>query len=129
MDWTEILSTVFELLIFPVITIAAGYLVSWIKVKKEELKAKTENETTKKYIDMLDKTISECVLATSQTYVDSLKKAGSFDGEAQKQALKQTFDNVMGILTDEAKSYLSAAVTDLDTYVTNKIEAEVKITK
>ena len=129
MDWAEILKQIFELLIFPVITIAAGYFVSWLKVKKEELKAKTANETTKKYIDMLDKTISECVLATTQTYVDSLKKAGNFDGEAQKQALKLTFDNVMGILTDDAKKYLSSAVTDLNAYVTNKIEAEVKITK
>ena len=129
MDWLEILSKVFEVIVLPAITVAAGYFITWLKAKKEELAAKAKNDTTKKYLDMLDKTISECVLATSQTYVDSLKAAGSFDGEAQKQAFQQTFDAVMGILTADAKEYLNEAVTDLSAYITTKIEAEVKTNK
>jgi hypothetical protein len=78
---------------------------------------------------MLDKTISECVLATSQTYVESLKKAGTFDGEAQKQAFKLTYDAVMDILTDDAKEILGEAVTDLGAYVSTKIEAAVNTNK
>lgn len=129
MDWLDILGKVFELLILPAITVAAGYFVTWLKAKKEELKAKLKNETANKYIYMLDKTISECVLATSQTYVDSLKKAGSFDAEAQKQAFKLTYDAVMGILTDDAKEILGEAVTDLGAYVSTKIEAAVNTNK
>jgi hypothetical protein len=129
MDWLDILGKVFELLILPAITVAAGYFVTWLKAKKDELKAKLKNETANKYIDMLDKTISECVLATSQTYVESLKKAGTFDGEAQKQAFKLTYDAVMDILTDDAKEILGEAVTDLGAYVSTKIEAAVNTNK
>ncbi len=78
---------------------------------------------------MLDRTISECVVATTQTYVDALKKEGKFDGEAQKVAFQKTFDAVIGILTDDAKEYLGEAVSDLNAYITNKIEANVKYSK
>lgn len=129
MDWLNILGQIFEILVFPVLIAAAGYFVSWLSVKKNELKAKTKNETAAKYLDMLDKTISECVLSTTQTYVDALKKEGKFDAEAQKHAFQLTFDAVMAILTDDAKEYLSEATNDLTTYIGSKIEANVKVNK
>lgn len=129
MDWLEILEKIFEILILPAITIAAGYFVSWLKIKKQELLEKAKNETQRKYIDMLDRTISECVVATTQTYVDTLKKEGKFDGEAQKVAFQKTFDAVMGVLTDDAKTYLTEVTSDLTAYITNKIEANVKYSK
>lgn len=129
MDWLNILGQVFEVLVFPALIAAAGYFVSWIHAKKEELKAKTKNETTNKYIDMLDRTITECVMATTQTYVDTLKKEGKFDGEAQKVAFGKTFEAVLAVLTDDAKEYLGEAVGDLTAYITNKIEANVKSSK
>jgi hypothetical protein len=35
---------------------------------------------------MLNRTITECVIATNQTYVETLKQQGKFDEEAQKIA-------------------------------------------
>ena len=35
---------------------------------------------------MLSETITKCVVATNQTYVETLKKQGKFDKEAQKIA-------------------------------------------
>jgi hypothetical protein len=128
-DWLNILGQVFEIIVFPALSAAALYFITWIKAKKDELKAKTDNETSKKYLDMLDKTITECVLATNQTYVGSLKAAGTFDAEAQKKAFQQTFDAVMGILTADAQKYLNESVNDLGAYITTKIEAEIIATK
>jgi hypothetical protein len=129
MDWLEILGQVFEVLVFPAIIAAAGYFITWINAKKQELLKKAKTETEAKYIEMLDKTITDCVLATSQTYVDALKKEGKFDAEAQKKAFQQTFDAVMSILTDEAQIYLSEITKDLSKYITNKIEATIIETK
>jgi hypothetical protein len=129
MDWLEILGQVFEVLVFPAIIAAAGYFITWINAKKQELLKKVKTETEAKYIEMLDKTITDCVLATSQTYVDALKKEGKFDAEAQKKAFQQTFDAVMSILTDEAQIYLSEITKDLSKYITNKIEATIIETK
>ena len=78
---------------------------------------------------MLDKTITECVIATNQTYVETLKKEGKFDAEAQKKAFEETKNAVLTILSEDAKKYLSNAIGDLQVYMTKKIEAEVKLNK
>jgi hypothetical protein len=129
MDWLEIVGTIFEIAIFPAISAAAIYFITWINAKKQELLKKTKNETAAKYIEMLDKTITDCVVATSQTYVETLKKEGRFDEAAQKAAFQKTFDAVMAVLTDDAQTYLSEVTKDLTAYITNKIEATVKVTK
>ena len=78
---------------------------------------------------MLSNTICECVIATNQTYVDSLKAQGKFDIEAQKKAFEMTYNSVINILTDDAKLYLTNIYGDLNTYITNMIEAEVNKNK
>ena len=129
MDWANVLEQIFELVVYPVLSIAGIYLTYLISVKIKELKQKTKYETARKYLDMLNDTISSAVLATTQTYVDSLKKQGKFDAEAQKIAFKQTYDAVMKVLTTDAIKYITESVGDLETYVTNKIEADVKLSK
>ena len=128
-NWLEILGQVFEIIVFPVLSAAAVYFITWLKAKKQELQQKIKNDTAKKYMDMLEKTITDCVMATNQTYVDALKKEGSFDAEAQKKAFQLTFDAVMAVLTDDAKDYLGEAVKDLTAYITTEIEAKVKAVK
>ena len=129
MDWMDVLRNIFELIIYPVLSIGGIYLTYLISVKIKELKQKTNDETAKKYLDMLNETIAAAVLATTQTYVEALKKQGKFDEEAQKAAFKQTYEAVMKVLTTEAMKYITSSVGDLETYVTNQIEAQVKLTK
>lgn len=128
-DWLEILYKVFEVAIIPLLGAATLYLITLIDAKKKEIKDKAKSETAKKYIEMLDDTIINCVIATNQTYVEALKKAGSFDAEAQKKAFQLTYDAVMNILTDDAQKYLNEAIKDLNAYITNKIESGVVAAK
>lgn len=125
MDWLEIVGKIFEVAIFPAIGAGVAYFIAWIRAKKLELEKKAKNEMTKEYLDRLEKTIIECVLATKQTYVEALKKEGNFGVEAQKTAFQRTYDAVVAIITDDAQKYLTDAVKDLETYITNKIEAQV----
>lgn len=125
----EMLQKIFEVCIFPLLGILTGYLILFINKKSKELQAQTDNELYKKYINMLEQTIVNCVIATNQTYVDALKEQGAFDAEAQKEAFKRTYDQVMTILNDDAKVYLEAAVGDLNAYITSMIEAQVNIYK
>lgn len=124
-NWLDLLYKLFDIAIIPILAAATMYVVSLIKAKKEEVLEKTKNERIKKYINMLDTTITDCVLATNQTYVKAIKEKGTFDAEAQKHAFQLTYDTVMAILTDDAKEYLTEATNDLNTYITNKIEAQV----
>ena len=129
MNWTEILQQIFELCIIPLLGILTGCLIKAIKNKTNELSAKSKNALTEKYINMLSQTITDCVIATNQTYVDSLKKQNIFDHEAQKEAFNRTYQSVMSILSEEAKKYLTEAYGDLSAYITAKIESEVNSTK
>ena len=129
MDWMSVLANIFELVVFPLLAIGTVYLINLIKIKIQELKQKKNDDLYHKYLGMLEDTIISCVLATTQTYVDGLKKQGKFDAEAQKTAFEMTYKNVMAILTDDAKEYLQSAIGDLQVFVNNKIEAEVLATK
>lgn len=129
MDWMNILEQTFELLILPVISAAGIYLTFLISAKIKELKQKSDNELTRKYLDMLNDTICSAVMATTQTYVEALKKQNKFDEAAQKEAFALTYNAVMQVLTEDAVMYLNAAVGDLETYIVNKIEATVKANK
>lgn len=129
MEWLLLLADIFEVCVIPLLGVLTAYLVAFIRSKSKELSAKTDNENAQKYIAMLGETISACVIATNQTYVENLKKDQLFDAEAQKEAFQKTYDAVMAVLTDEAKMYLASIYGDLTTYITNKIEAEVKLNK
>lgn len=129
MDWLDLLYDVLKLCVIPMLGVLTAYLVSWLEAKKVETQNKIDNDIADKYIGMLFETISDCVSATTQTYVESLKAQNAFDAEAQKVAFQMTFNAVMAVLTDEAKEYLTAIYGDLTAFITNKIEAEVKAQK
>ena len=126
---TSIISQIYDLCIFPLIGLLSAYIIRLISAKLDEFALSRESKLEQKYIGMLDDTITKCTIATTQTYVDALKKQGAFDAEAQKEAFKMTYDAVLQILTAEATQYLNAAVGDLNLYITQKIEAEVKLNK
>lgn len=125
----EILFQIFELCVIPLLGVLTAYLVAYIKAKTNQLTEISQNDTLDKYLIMLGETVSRCVTATNQTYVDTLKAQGQFDGTAQKIAFAMTLDAVMNIMGEEAILFLNEACGDLTAYITNMIEAEVKIQK
>lgn len=129
MDWLNLLADIFEVCIIPLLGVLTAYAVKYIQVKSAEITEKTDNALADKYTVMLADTISACVLATNQTYVEALKKQGSFDAEAQKVAFNMTLNAVMEILSDDAKEYLSEVFGDLNSYITSQIEASVNVNK
>ncbi len=129
MDWLELLYQILELCVVPLLGIATTFLVKWLRAKEAEILIKVDSDTADKYISMVAQTITDCVMATNQTYVESLKKQGSFDAEAQKIAFQKTLDAVVAVLSDDAKEYLATLYGDATTYLTTRIEAEVNLQK
>lgn len=129
MDWLALLSDIFEVCVLPLLGVLTMYIVKFIQVKSAEITGKVDHDLADKYINMLAVTIENCVIATNQTYVETLKAAGKFDAEAQKTAFNMTKNAVMAILSEEAKKYLENAVGDLNEYITQQIEAAVNVNK
>ena len=126
---TFTLATLFEICIFPLIAAAAIFVIRWLNAKTKQLQDNIDNDLADKYIGLLNDTVSKCVLATTQTYVESLKKQGEFDKEAQKEAFRMSYEAILRTLSDEAKTYLTNIYGDFETYLTQLVEAEVKKNK
>lgn len=129
MDWLSILQQIFEVCIVPLLGILTTVIVQYLTQKKNEVKAKTDNELAQKYLDILNNTIAQCVIATNQTYVESLKEKNAFDSDAQKEAFNKTYNAVINTIGEEANKYLPMVIGDLQTYITEHIEAAVKQAK
>lgn len=125
----DILNEIFRVCIIPLLGVLTVRLVTYINSKNIEIKTKVDSDLEKKYLDMLAETITNCVLATNQTYVDALKEKNAFDAEAQKEAFRRTLESVKNVLSADALEYLSTTFGDINIYITQKIEAEVKNNK
>lgn len=73
--------------------------------------------------------VLNAVRATFQTYVESLKNSGSFDGEAQIKALNQAKDTALSQLTTEVKDYITSNFGDLNSWITTQIESSINLLK
>lgn len=129
MNWSELISNIFQVCLIPLFGILTKYLVAYIAMKSDEMQKKTDNEMAQKYMQMATDTITACVIATNQTYVESLKLQGKFDKEAQEIAFNKTLEAVLTLLNDEVKEYLTTAFGDLNAYLNTQIEAAVNGTK
>lgn len=129
MDWLELLNEIFQVCVIPLLGVLTAFGVQLIKTKAAEIAARQENALAEKYINMLANTISNCVIATNQTYVNVLKEQNAFDAEAQKEAFQKTYQAVIAALSEDAKDYLANIYGDLQSYIESCIEAEVHVNR
>lgn len=124
-----LLGQIFEVCIIPLLGILVPFVIQWIRTKTATLAENANNETAKKYIEMLTDTVTNAVIAVNQTYVDALKGKNAFTAEAQQEAFTMAYTAVLNNLTDEAKIYLNEIYGDLESYIKVLIEAKVRENK
>lgn len=129
MTTPEIIKILFEVVLIPLLGTLTIFIIKFLNAKSKDLQTKIDNDVADKYIAMIAATVEQCVIATNQTYVESLKSMGRFDAEAQKIAFERTLNAVLSILSDEAKDYIFEATGDVSAYLTNLIEASVNANK
>lgn len=125
----ELLKEIFELCIVPLLGLVAGYFVTWVRSKVAEAKQRSKNELVDKYLTIFESTVTNCVLATKQTYVDALKGQNAFTAEAQKEAFQKTYEAIIASLSDDAIAALNEVTKDLPAFITEAIEATIQKTK
>lgn len=122
----QILSDFLTAILAAVIPIVATFIVQLITKLKDKTVAETEDVRKQYYIAEISDAVANAVAATSQTYVDALKKNGSFDKEAQKEAAQMALGACLSSISADAKTFIEAAYGDITRYLTDKIEAEVR---
>ena len=122
----EFLTTLLQAVLVAAVPVCAAFLGQGIRALAAYLGQKSENDMAQKYLTEAADAISAAVTFTSQTYVDALKKAGTFDKEAQDWALQVAISEAKALLTQQAREFLSEAYGPLDRYLEGLIEAEVR---
>jgi hypothetical protein len=122
----ELLMTIIQAVIIPAIPIVVAYLVKLLKAKTEQTATKISNELVRQYLQEAIDSVLQAVTYVSQTYVDSLKKQGKFDAEAQKIAFNTAKDIALQLLTENAKNLITDLYGDLTVWLDTKIEQTVK---
>lgn len=108
------------------VTALSAFVAAFVKKKGEQAAAETNSTLLKDVIEEVTGIVDIAVSAVSQTYVDELKKAGSFDAEAQKQALAMALSACIKAISPAAKAFIEESYGDLTEYLTTYIEAAVR---
>lgn len=110
------------------ILVLTNVFVYLSNLSKEKI-AKIENikvrEASYKLLDI----VTKCVSATNQEFVGDLKEQGKFDRDQQEKAWNSTKEKINKILDAESKEILEKAYGDLNSYINQSIENEVKLQK
>ena len=118
----NIISVVVTSIVLPLISIAGAKLIQFINSKIKNNKA-ADLLTTATTI------VINAVRSVFQTYVEALKKEGSFNKDAQVIALNKAKDIALTQMTDDVKDYLVTTYGSLDTWLDTNIEATINILK
>lgn len=121
--------TLLQAVLSVAIPVATAYLVSFLKKKSAQAQTQIENDTAKHYLDEITNAVTTAVSATSQTYVDALKKDNAFTKEAQLEALNKAKDTALSILSPAAAQFVSEVYGDLNSFLVAKIEEAVRVQK
>ncbi len=119
---TSIISIVVTTVVLPLITLGGTKLIQY-------LNSKIKDENAKRILTSIGTSVERAVRVVFQTYVESLKKSGTFDKEAQKTALVIAKQEVMRELDIEAKEFIVNNYGDLNAFITNQIEATISLLK
>lgn len=118
----NIISVVVTAVILPLISYAGARLIAWLNTK-------IKDENAKQQLTVATGIVTNAVRSVFQTYVETLKKNGTFDKESQKVALIKAKDDALAQMSDEIKDYISKNYGDLETWIITQIESTINILK
>ena len=121
-------------LLFAALTICAPLATAYVRKVAAAINASTaekvKNETIQRICREITDAVANAVAAMNQTYVNDLKKTGSFDKTAQAKALNGAISAAIKSLSSDALDYIKEISGD-DTvgYLTNRIQAQIDLNK
>lgn len=118
----NIISVVVTAVILPLISYVGARLITW-------LNAKIKDENAKQQLTVATDIVTNAVRSVFQTYVEALKKNGTFDKESQKAALIKAKNDALAQMTDETKEYITKNYGNLETWIITQIESTINILK
>lgn len=114
----NVLSVTVTAVVLPLISFLGYKLTQWLNSKIRDDRAKT-------LLNRANEIVLDATRTVFQTYVETLKKEGSFDTKAQEVALGKAKAIALSELTEELKAFVADNYGDLMSWITNAIEASI----
>ena len=127
--FADFLSILFQVVIIPAVPVLCKVLYNFVTAYVAEKTQTVENGKVKDYVNNATKAVMTAVVATFQTYVESLKKQGKFDEAAQEEAFNRAKATALTMLTEDMRSAVIVLRGDFDTWLDNTIEQFVLANK
>ena len=125
----EFIGTLLQAIVTATIPILAAFAARWMNAMADRAEEGAARERTSRYMAEVTEAVSNAVLHTAQTYVDTLKDSGTWTEENQREALKRAVAQAKALLTVDVHRILTEAHYDVNEYLSALIEAEVKAEK
>ena len=125
----ETIFMIFEMVLIPILPILASTFIKYAKAAEREASERIKCDKMADYIDLATDVVLQAVQATTQTYVDNVKKQGKFGKEEHLIAFNKAKKTAQKILTQETKDALAIAYGDVDAWLDCKIEQAVSKNK
>jgi hypothetical protein len=111
-----------------VIPILSGFLCRLLKRLADEVVQNMEDERVKALVGEIDTAVQSAVNYVNQTFVDELKKAGTFgeDPEYAEEAFRTAYETAIETISSDAMDWISETFGDVRKYLEVKIEESVQ---
>ena len=111
-----------------VIPILSGFLCRLLKQLADEVVQNMEDERVKVLVGEIDAAVQSAVNYVNQTFVDELKKAGTFGEDPQyaEEAFRTAYETAIETISSDAMDWISETFGDVRKYLEVKMEESVQ---
>ena len=117
-DWQSILWSALGIVVTGLVSWAVGLLITWMN-------SKIKDQTLAKHLTAVTKIVTDAVTNVFQSFVDTMKKNGTFTPEAQAEAKEKALEIIFQQLTPELTDYIKTNFGDIREWLSNKIESVI----
>lgn len=89
------------------------------------MNSKIKDQTLAKHLTAVTKIVTDAVTNVFQSFVDTMKKNGTFTPEAQAEAKEKALEIIFQQLTPELTDYIKTNFGDIREWLSNKIESVI----
>ena len=111
-----------------VIPILSGFLCRLLKRLADEVVQNMKDERVKALVGEIDAAVQSAVNYVNQTFVDELKKAGTFGEDPQyaEEAFRTAYETAIETISSDAMDWISETFGDVRKYLEVKIEDSIQ---
>ena len=111
-----------------VLPILCGYVCRLLGQMAKRVAQNAKDERVKALVGEIDSAVQAAVCYVNQTFVDELKKSGTFseDPEYAEEAFRTAYETAIETISADAMNYIQTTFGDVRKYLEVKIEEKVR---